>query len=312
MKLATTTADFRDYCGTNNYEMIRHLYDAGFRHIDLSMSRPLEDDALLIRDDWKDEAKRLKEYANRLGMDFVQAHAPCNSNPFTSEEHYKAYLKWNIRSVEVCAELGIPNIVVHPCLTGLTPYLTRDEYFEKNVKMYKEFIPVMEKTGVNVLTENGNRSKTDDKFQLSTGAEMKELIEYVDHPLFHGCWDIAHRSMDGGTQYDDLVAIGKDLYALHVSDNRGPGMGHEHLLPYCGTVNFDDIMNGLLDIGYKGCFTFEACYTLRPVNAFYGPRNRFERDTRLLAQPLEIEKEMERLKYKVGKYILESYNCFEE
>ena len=50
---------------------------------------------------------------------------------------------------------------------------------------------------------------------------------------------------------------------------------------------------GLLDVQYDGYFTFEASYTL-------------------LSPSLELKKQAVDLLYEVGKYILETYQCFEE
>jgi hypothetical protein len=58
----------------------------------------------------------------------------------------------------------------------------------------------------------------------------------------------------------------------------------------------------LLDIGYKGSFTFETCSFLN-CNYGSGP---------LRQLPLEIRKEGLALLYKIGKFALETYNAFEE
>jgi len=319
MRLATTTADFRSFYGNDHITLIRQLYDAGFRYIDLSLSRVDREDPLLVREDWRKEAGRLKSFVESMGMAFVQAHSPCWASyddslrartALGAIKDYDLNLKWQIRAIQVCKELGIPNIVVHPLISEHTG---KDAFYELNRKFYRELIPVMEETGVNVLTENAAgedlQSKEDirDKFMATTGAQLKELVKYVDHPQFHVCWDIAHRSQDGCNQYEDLMALGEDLYGLHVGDNRGPKHGHTHIIPFFGVVNFDDIMHGLIDCGYKGDFTYEVCGTIPPAEA----RRKFDEDDRLSRCPLELEKDLERYKYKVGKYILEKYGCFE-
>ena len=66
-------------------------------------------------------------------------------------------------------------------------------------------------------------------------------------------------------------------------------------------------MNGLIDIGYDGYFTFEV--------AAFAPaakRRRSSRDDRLLQAPIELRDAFERYLYELGKCILEKYNCFEE
>ena len=62
MKLATTTADFNYFCKTYE-ERVLHLYEAGFRYIDLNMGKIRDEDELLVSANWRDYAKRLKEFA---------------------------------------------------------------------------------------------------------------------------------------------------------------------------------------------------------------------------------------------------------
>ena len=99
------------------------------------------------------------------------------------------------------------------------------------------------------------------------------------------------------------------MFALHINDNRGNG--DEHIIPYFGTMNLDEIMNALINIGYNGYFTFEASSSFRPASFWQGNRMTFEKDTRLLHPQLFMQKQLEKLMYDMGVYILEQYNCFE-
>ena len=66
-------------------------------------------------------------------------------------------------------------------------------------------------------------------------------------------------------------------------------------------------MNGLIDIGYDGYFTFE-------VGRFFSPpekRRPYEKSTKLLSEPLEIRKAFEHYLYELGKCVLEAYGCYE-
>lgn len=59
MKLASTTGDFDFYCSTYQ-ERVRHLHEAGFRYVDLSMLNVFKEDELLVSDNWRDNVKKLK------------------------------------------------------------------------------------------------------------------------------------------------------------------------------------------------------------------------------------------------------------
>jgi len=302
MKLATTTGDFFAYCADIK-DCIKHIAEAGFRYIDLSQSTTRCTTELLVDENWRDHAKRLKDYADSLGVTFVQSHAP-GFNPLdTTAPDFDFHSGIAIRSIELCGELGIPNLVMHQ---GSLPDIPKTEYFTKNRAFFETLFPVMEKTGVNVLCEN---SYPAGRYWTNSGADMREFVEYVNHPLFHACWDTGHGNICGA-QYDEMITLGSELRALHINDNRGAI--DEHIPPYFGTVNMDEIMTALKDIGYNGYFTYEATRGLRPARTWIGNRREFQKNTMLASPTLEMQKQIEKLMYDMGVHFLKTYDCFEE
>ena len=302
MKLATTTGDFDRFC-EDYLERVQHVYEAGFRYIDLSLYTIRDEDPLLVKEDWKTYAERMSEYAKERGIQFVQAHGP-NTNPLKSEEDFEQAVTVTIRAIEVCGALGIPNMVIH---SGWNKEAEKEECFRRNAAFFHRLIPTMEACNVNVLHEN-TTSINIRSFYPKSGAQMREFSEYVNHPKVHSCWDIGHAKLEG-PQYEDIMTMGEDLYALHIHDNVSRD---EHIIPFMGTINMDEVMHALIDVGYKGYFTMEAGSVLRPARYWLGCRAEFEKDTRLLEPPLELQKELERFMYKTGEYILKTYGVFEE
>lgn len=303
MKLATTTGDFSRFCSTYK-ECIDCIYEAGFRYVDISFYT-LSESMELLGDDRIEKATKLKEYADSLGVKLVQAHAP-GGNAFTEDGIDQDLVEYTKRSIEVCGVLGIPNIVCH---AGLKEGWDKATFFEKNKEFYSEFFPIMEKTGVNLLVENSTARNTGSCYYTNSGNDIREMTEYVNHPLFHICWDTGHANCEGN-QYDEIMAMSSELYALHINDNTG--VSDLHTIPFLGTANMDDIMHGLIDSGYKGYFTFECSSVLRPANYWLGDRRKFEKDTRLAEPTFEMQKQIEKFMYVVGEHILRSYDCFEE
>lgn len=305
MKLATTTGDF-DGFAESYIERIKHVHEAGFKYIDLSLYTILKNDCLFYNDNWIDEVEKIKHFAAENDITFVQAHSP-DTNFFNGTEAYEYAVEKTIRSIEICGMLNIKNTVVH---SGYKPgLLDKKIWFEKNRDFYRKLFDTMEKYGVNVLCENTTKANMPDGYFLINGADMREFAEYVNHPLFHVCWDTGHANIEGA-QYDEIKAIGDELYALHINDNRG--LSDEHLIPYMGTLNMDEIMNALIDIGYNGVFTFESSSALRFNNCWLGGRHVFEKATRLSQPQLFMQKKLEKLMLEIGEYILKSYACYEE
>ena len=136
--------------------------------------------------------------------------------------------------------------------------------------------------------------------------DLLRMVEYIGHPLFHAVLDVGHANMQSMPQDEAIRLLGRHLYALHVQDNMGDV--DTHLTPFLGTVNMDEVMTGLADIGYRGYFTFE-------VGGFFLPadkRRAFDRNTSLASAPIELRDAFERYLYELGKCVLKKYGCFEE
>lgn len=298
MKLATTKSDFSRWASTSE-ERIRFIHEAGFRNIDISISS-----RLCRREDWMEEAKRIRDCAEKLGVNLIQAHSPDGNalDPNKQDE----FIEITNRSIQMCEIMGVPQTVVH---AGYKEGIGKEEAFEENLAFYQCLFPTMEKTGVNVLIENGTSKNLSEYYKFLTGEEMVEFLKCANHPLLHAAWDTGHANTEG-TQYEHLVTLGKELYGIHVHDNSGHG--DEHALPYTGTLNMDDVINGLIDADYKGYFTFEAIRIFREAMSRHGKRHEFKREQRLLEPALEMQLDAERLLYTIGKYCLSSYGLFEE
>jgi len=304
MKIATTTGDFGFYCD-NDADRIRELHRAGFRYIDLDMYS-FKPDSPYMQDGWKCETAKLLSLVDELGMTFVQAHSQ-GGNPLSDDEaHVDFLVDATVRSIEICNELGIKNTVVH---SGFAKGISKEESFERNLKFYKRLFPVMETCGVNVLIENSTKSNMGDMYFTNSGKDMREFLEYANHPLLHACWDTGHANCEG-SQYGDIITLGEELYAIHYNDNHGAK--DEHLIPFFGTLNHDEVINALFDVNFKGYFTLEASSSLIKNNYWLGGRRKYKPDTRLAEPQLFMQRKLEALLYDTAEYILSSYDIFEK
>ncbi len=304
MKIATTTGDFGYFCSSDE-ECIRELHRAGFRYIDLSMYS-FKPSSALMQDNWMDEVKRIKCVADELGMQFVQAHSQ-GGNPLSEDPaHLDFLIKATVRSIEICQQLGIKNTVVH---SGHAEGISKDEWFEKNKRFCEKLFPAMERCGVNMLCENSTASNMGSRYFINSGKDMREFIEFVDHPLFHGCWDTGHANCEG-SQYDDIMALGDELYAIHYNDNHG--MKDDHIAPFLGRLNHDEVISALIDVNFKGYFTLECTSSLIKYDQWTGNRRRFEKESKLREPQLFMQRHIEAMMYETSRWMLEAYGIFEE
>ena len=311
MKLASTTGDFRGYAKTTA-DAVRFYEGTGFRHLDYNFYNVIYPESPFLGDRWLDEVEEAGREAERLGFDFIQAHSP-NYNPFDPKADHEAGMLATIRSIEACGRLGIPNIVVHP---GMTTELTypdgRDGYFSRNRDFYRSLFPAMEKWNVNVLIENSAEANMGTRYFFMTGQEMRDFADYVDHPLLHCNWDIGHANMRGTDQREDILAMGGHLRGLHIQDNFGAC--DEHIAPFMGTTDMDAVMQGLLESGYQGYFTFETENMLLSYGRWPHKRRQAPSvtDRRLAVPPLDLRRKAAAFLYEIGRSILSAYDCYEE
>lgn len=301
MVLATTTSDF--LCIKDHIQRIRCLYEAGFRYVDLSMYTIYENDPL-FGSDWMDYTLRLKCVADELGITFVQAHSP-NTNNMAGEDGFADAVEKTTRAIKVCEILKIPNLVVHAGWDRQV--IEKEQWFAENRRFYRALFPLMEACSVNVLCENTTKANMPNWYYLIKGTDMREFIDYVDHPRFGGCWDTGHANVEGH-QYDEILALGDKLYGVHFNDNRGKQ--DEHIIPFMGTMNVDEVMAALKAINYCGAFTFECDSPLRPKNYWLGNRHSYEGT--LSEPPVVLKQAMEHFLHEVGKHILTIHGCWEE
>ncbi len=301
MKLATTTGDFSAYAETQQ-EKMTYIRQAGFRYIDYSFGADYNKGNGVFTESWRKYLDDVMNTADKLGLIFVQAHAPMGS-PIRRGDYHTQFVDVNRRCIDACAALGIKNLVVH---SGYEQDISKDECLYRNRDFFMELLTYSEPLGINILVENFNKMCVPGMYWIDNAPDLKEMIDLVDHPLFHAVWDTGHANMQEMQQDEALRLLGDHVYALHVQDNMGDN--DAHVAPFFGTLNLDSLMHGLIDIGYKGYFTFEATNLFLPAKA----RRQYEPDKKLLMPPLPLRIKAESLLYEIGKTVLTAYDCFEE
>ena len=299
MKLATTTGDFFSYTGSQA-ESLRHIRAAGFRFADYSFGCDLRGRTGVYSENYPAYFEEISRAAEDIGIQLIQAHAPMGK-PLVDPDGI--LLADTIRCVDACGAWGIPNLVVH---SGYRPGISPEETFAENREFFLPILHRAEKYGVNILVENFNKMSVDGLYWIDNAPDLLAQIECVNHPLFHAVWDTGHANMQPMPQDEALRLLGSHIRALHIQDNMGNA--DSHLQPFMGTMNMDEVMCGLQDIGYTGYFTFEVGGVFMPA----AKKRAFGRETRLAAAPLALKDAAERYLYEMGKIVLESYGCFEE
>ncbi len=299
MKLATTTGDFAAHV-SNQFEAVKAIAKAGFRYVDYSFGPDFRRKDGIYGADPQGYLNELLRLADSLECRFIQSHAPMG-RPLVKNAEWEDFMVANKKSIEACAILGIPYVVIH---SGYAPGLSKEETMEQNKAFYDALLPTAEKYNITILTENFNKMFCS-TYWIDNAFDMRLLVDLVDHPLLQACWDTGHGNLQETSQTESLKALGSCVKALHVQDNRGDD--DYHMAPFFGSMNLDDLMHGLAQINYQGYFTFEADCMMTPAYR----RRPYPADTRLASPTYDLQCAAESLLYQIGKHILTSYDCFE-
>ena len=283
MKLSTQTHYLEQIFGFKR--AIDLLSQAGYDALDFtSLAKPeFCTDAL-----GKDFYIQIRKYAEDKGLTFNQAHGPDGSS-FADTEKTKKRFDEIICSMKNASYLGAKTIVIHPC-QHLNYYErgNAEKLFEYNLDFYRRLIPYCEEFEIKVAVENMWQYPS--MISHSTCSRPDEFIRYVDeinNDCIVGCLDIGHAVLVREKPDDFIRALkNKRLTNLHVHDV--DGVNDLHTLPYFGITNWEEIMDALAEIDYKGDLTYEA-------------------DNFLKGKPIELIADYITLMAKTGKYLIKQF-----
>ncbi len=308
MKLSQTNGPAALFYDGDERSSLAHLKNAGFKYVDISFWSKYAPGSRYFTTDNEVLADEYKRYLDELELIPVQSHEPMGNS--LDHDGGKFYYEKTPRAIDLAGRIGVPSITLHAGCE--TMYLTRDQYMEANAKVFRSLIPYAEKYGIKLLVEN--TSWDCDGRHLAGADDLNELLDRIDHPLFGVCWDTGHSNLCGELdQYVELKKLGFRLEGMHIHDNYGRKRAKYcdfHQPPFYGNVNFDAVIQALLEIDYKGTFNFEVD---APISRDVMP---FVKDgveqTRLTRMSAAIRLESEKFLYQIGKQMLEAYDCYEE
>lgn len=309
MKLSLSNYSVNQYLdhGETPRSTLQALRSCGFTCTDLDLLPSY------LEGDVNANADRMKQLLAETDLTATMAHAP-SAHPFTQPD---AAVKWMARALHFCRRVGIPQVVIHPAAQNGN---TREEFFAKNTAFFRSLLPYAEETGVCILIENiGNYA---DPYFLWNGKDLRELVDRVDHPLAAACWDIGHANHfyeRDCEQYSSILALGDKLAAIHAHDNCGymaDTYKHirldMHTLPCYASpasVNWDAVLQGLKDIGYKGTFNFEVKSPAASERSDFVYNGQVVNTLQMM--PLRVWQLVNTALYEMGRFMLESYGMYE-
>ena len=235
---------------------IEKSIEAGFRSIDLNLCQV--NNNVLFFPGKERHIANIKRILASGGAVIHQTHAPFPSYREGEDEYNKLLKERTLQAIEISAELGARQVIVHPIHYRNA---TKKEQLERNLELYAPYGALAKKCGIKIAIENmwAHHRDKNDRIVPNVCSDAEELCTYLD-ALGDGytiCLDLGHAGLVGEAADKMILAIGKErLGALHVHDN---DFYHDsHTAPFLGDMNWDAITDALAAIGYEESFTFEV------------------------------------------------------
>lgn len=198
--------------------------------------------------DYKKKTQSLKEYADKIKLPLVQAHAPFPSYRDNNPRYNRSEWKKLLRTIEACGILKIKNLVIHPL---------NDHTNEENIAFYKKLLPYAKKANITICVENMWRwDKEKDRARpcsCSFSDTFNAIVDGLNSKHVKACVDIGHAEMFSFMKYSaqQMLEEMKDrVVCLHIHDN--DKVKDKHWAPFKGKIDYRDVVKGLKNINYRG------------------------------------------------------------
>lgn len=262
-------------------ESFRFIKECGFEAVDFNLGMHIPTGEVRkgnVHGFYDADVETLLEYyrpikaaADKCGIVFGQAHGPFPLAVEGYPEIHEYLLTVVEKMCAICQLLECPVLVVHPIVVR-----NRQEEWERNLKMYRHFIPTAKKYGVMICLENmfttGNSRKTG-----RACTNIDDTCRYIDtlnaeagEELFGFCYDVGHATLTSNDIYEDIKQLGHRLTALHIHENDANKDLHQ--IPYMARLtkkelntNWEEFLQALKEIGYRGALNLESAGSLTCV-----------------------------------------------
>lgn len=123
-----------------------------------------------------------------------------------------------------------------------------DEHWIRSAESLREVARRAGKLGMELALEPINRYES---FLVNTGGQADRLIELIGEPNVKVQLDTFHMNLEEESISGAIRAVGKNLIHFHVAENHRGRFGR-------GAMPWDEVFEGLADIGYRGAIVIES------------------------------------------------------
>lgn len=200
-------------------------------------------------DDKRWNAQEQVDYAKKLGLNIIFAHLGYqNINKIWEDgvEGDEIVLRYK-KDIEDCSKNGINLVTMH-----LTSGTKAPEYNEIGLNRIKEIIKFAKENHVKIAFEN-----------LKVKGTLEYIFKNIKDEDVGICYDAGHCHVHFNDEFN-FEPFKNKIFAVHLHDN--DKSDDQHLLPFDGTINWNEVMNKILEYGYNGPITLELSYRNNYLN----------------------------------------------
>lgn len=194
----------------------------------------------------------IKQKADALGLEFEFIHAPFTgiNEMWTSGMNYLTIFNGIKEAIDSAANNGIPTVITHVSTKWNAPAVN-----DLGLSRYDELVLYAQEKGVTLAFENLR--------MLGNLACLVDRYAQMDNVRF--CFDCGHEHcFTKSVKWMDIFTF--KACCTHIHDNHGREWGDfespvdEHLLPFDGTYDYEQMMRKLDEYDYTGSLMLEVSH----------------------------------------------------
>ena len=215
----------------NVYETVDAIKKAGFKNVFIEW----------YDKDWEISQEEQLCYAREQGLNVIFVHLGYQTiNDLWREEETGIVERYK-NDLDACAKNKIPMVVMH-----LTSKTEAPMYSETGLKRVREICDYAKKLGIKVAFEN-----------TKIKGYLDYVMEHIKNENVGICFDAGHSHAHFKDDFN-FPSFKDRIFAVHLHDNDGED--DLHLLPFDGTINWEKVVENLVNSNYQGYITLEIHY----------------------------------------------------
>lgn len=203
------------------------------------------------------------EAIRQNGLFISQAHAPFPAHVRGIPQADEYLIGIYQSCIRLCDAVGCPNLVIHGVsVSPAEAELCAGDVERINRHLYVSLIPTLQQTQVTVCLENLFSSLGGCRYE-GTCSDPHEAVSLIDtlnaqagRECFGLCLDTGHLHLLRKNVREYVRLLGRRIKALHIHDN--DGVSDQHLMPFAGSLRWNDFTGALRETGYQGDLSFET------------------------------------------------------